>query len=178
MMEEIIKRRFGLECFRIVVFRSRKHVTDVFCGVDPRHRHDDDPAAEKVGPIFPVVFIPFGVVLANVREVAVLKPLLINRGVVTDVMEGGIMEFHRGKFSEVVLKTVEKDAAMEAIGYHHVAVMHNEAEMAEGMVTGFHDSTPRIAGKTEETPQRKTRSARSSSGVGSLLTISVFPLVW
>ena len=62
----------------IVVFRSREHVADGLGRINPGHGHDDDSAAEEIGPVFPMVLVAFGVMLANAAEIAVLKPFFIH----------------------------------------------------------------------------------------------------
>ena len=127
--KEIIECRRGAEILRVISLGGRKHVADVFGGVNPRHRVDDDPAHEEIRPVFPMVFVAPCVVLADVGEAVVCLPFLIHRRMVPVVVFGGVEKLGWAHFRKVMLQTMKENAAMETVSYHLVAVFGDSSQM-------------------------------------------------
>ena len=126
---KITKRGILFEALGVIAIRGGEGVADIFHRPIPRHRSFDDSPREEVHPIFPVMLIPFRVMLANQGKISVADTLFVNGGMVATIITLGIMEFRVTEFGEVVTEGLEKDAAMGGVDDHVVAVTANQSKM-------------------------------------------------
>ena len=126
---KITKRGILFEALGVIAIRGGEGVADIFHRPTPWHRSFDDSPREEVHPIFPVMLIPFRVMLTNQGKIAMTDTFFINRRMVAAIITLGIMEFRVAKFGEVVTEGLEKDAAMGGVDNHVVAVTANAWRM-------------------------------------------------
>jgi hypothetical protein len=82
--------------------------------------------------------IPPNVVLANVREIMVVHPLFINRGIGTGIVIRRAMKFGPTEFGKIVTERMKKDTHMPGIPQHLMPMLANRHKMFEGMA---HDNS-------------------------------------
>lgn len=126
---KITKRGILFEAFGVIAIRGGEGVADIFHRPTPWHRSFDDSPREEVHPIFPVMLIPFRVMLTNQGKIAMADTFFINRRMVAAIITLGIMEFRVAEFGEVVTEGLEKDAAMGGVDDHVVAVTANQGKV-------------------------------------------------
>ena len=128
---EIVQSRLGFKTLGVIAKGGGKHVTDIFGGVFPGHRHHDDVALEPIAPIFPMVRIAFGVVLAYRREIPVLLPLVHDGGVTAVIVFRAREEFLWMELGEVMSQGMEENTAMARVCDDPVAVTEDETKVFE-----------------------------------------------
>lgn len=137
---EIGQGRRAREGLGVVGLGSTQHVADILDRVFVRHLLGDDAAPIEIGPVFPMVLVPLGMVLANLGEIMVAPPLLVHRAMGAGVILGARDEFSRPVFGEIVLQGMEKDAAVRCVPDDLVAMLGDGDQMVQEVVFHFRTS--------------------------------------
>ena len=90
-------------------------------------------AHEPIGPIFPMMGVAAGMVLADVRKVAMVDTFFKYRRMVAVIVFGREEELLGTIFREVVLQTMPENPAFGAVINDAVTVAVNQTKMTEDM---------------------------------------------